>query len=61
MYNPPEDRSVSTSVSVESVDGKWVVTIVDNIDRLERAFEIESFAHSFADGQRCRLGIAVLD
>lgn len=61
MYNPPEDRSPARSVSVDSIDGKWVVTILDNFDTSVHDFEIESFARSFADGQRFRLGLAPQD
>jgi hypothetical protein len=61
MYNFPEDQTPPRSVSIDIADGKWVVTIVENFDRLELEFEVESFARSFADGQRYRLGLSPQD
>lgn len=58
MTAPSEDHILSRSVSVDAIDGKWIVTIVESGDSSEREFEIESFAHSYADGQRFRLGLA---
>lgn len=61
MVAPPEDLPQSRSVSVDAIEGKWVVTILENFDTSTHDFEIESFAHSFADGQRYRLGIPPQD
>jgi hypothetical protein len=58
MDTPDKDSKISHSVSVDSVDGKWVVTIVDSGESHVREFEIEAFALSFAEGQRHRLGLA---
>ena len=57
MVTPFQDNMRSRSVSVDAVDGKWVVTIVESGDSHEREFEIEAFALSFAEGQRHRLGL----
>lgn len=61
MVTPSEDNLLSRSVSVDTVDGKWVVTIIESGDSYEREFEIEAFANSFAEGQRHRLGIAHIE
>lgn len=58
MMTPSEENLSSRSVSVDAIDGKWIVTIIESGDSHEREFEIESFAQSFAEGQRHRLGIA---
>ena len=58
MVTPSEDSLLSRSVSVDPIEGKWVVTIIESGDSHEREFEIEAFAHSFAEGQRYRLGLA---
>lgn len=57
MLNSSDDNMISRSVSVDAIDGKWVVTIVESGDSSEREFEIEAFARSYADGQRYRLGL----
>ena len=58
MFTPSQDNLLSHSVSVDSIDGKWVVTIIESGDSHKREFEIEAFAQSFAEGQRYRLGLA---
>lgn len=49
------------SVSVDNVDGQWIVTIIESEGRSRREFAVESFARSFADGQRRRLGLMPVD
>ena len=39
-------------VRVEHIDGHWAVQVAENGEVLQRLFEIEEFARSFADGQR---------
>ena len=58
MLVAPEDSLTSQSVSVHKVDGKWVVTIIEDDCASEREFAVEAFARSFAEGQRYRLGLA---
>lgn len=57
MVTPPDDLFTSQSVSIEQVDGKWVVTIIEEHGAYEREFVVEAFARSFAEGQRYRLGL----
>ncbi|MGV3551126.1 hypothetical protein [Rhizobium sp.] len=61
MATPSQDHIDSRSVTVDVIDGKWVVTILENFDTSVHDFEIESFARSFADGQRFRLGLPSQD
>jgi len=61
MVTPSEDNMPSRSVSVDTVDGKWVVTVIEGGDSYERDFEIEAFAQSFAEGQRHRLELTHLE
>ena len=61
MVAPSEDLPQSRSVAIDTVNGKWIVTIIENLDTSTHDFEIESFARSFADGQRYRLGLAAID
>jgi len=53
-----EDPLTQQSVSVDSIGGKWVVTIIEPDGNSKREFAVEAFARSFADGQRYRLGLA---
>ncbi len=39
---------------------KWVVLIVEDGEETRHSFDIEQHAHSFADGQRIRLGLPPL-
>lgn len=57
MVTPSENNMLSRSVSVDPIDGKWIVTIIESGDSHKREFEVEAFAHSFAEGQRHRLGL----
>ena len=61
MLTPHEGCMPLRSVTVDNVDGKWVVTIIESDGRSEREFAIETFARSFAEGQRHRLGLTQAD
>ncbi len=45
------------SVQLFQENDKWVVVVLENDDEMRREFAIEKHAHSFADGQRIRLGL----
>lgn len=45
------------SVQIFPENEKWVVVVIENDDEMRRAFAIEKHAHSYADGQRIRLGL----
>jgi len=57
MEQPRTPPVASRAVTVEFRDGKWIVGVLDDDERHEREFLIESHAISYADGQRLRLGI----
>lgn len=44
-------------VSIEHIDGKWAVQIVEAGEVTQHLFETEEWAINFAAGQRMRLGI----
>ncbi|RVA21417.1 hypothetical protein EN933_40195 [Mesorhizobium sp. M7A.F.Ca.US.001.01.1.1] len=45
-------------VGVAEACGEWFVRIVADDEELTRSFDLESFALSYAEGQRIRLGLA---
>ena len=45
------------AVTVEVLDGKWVVAVSENGRQTTLAFELEAHACAYADGQRMRLGL----
>ncbi|RWO37489.1 MAG: hypothetical protein EOS12_32180 [Mesorhizobium sp.] len=45
-------------VEVAEACGEWFVRIVADDEELTRSFDLESFALSYAEGQRIRLGLA---
>lgn len=47
---------VQPSVEVVEACGEWFVRVVGD-EELTRSFELESFALSFAEGERRRLGL----
>jgi hypothetical protein len=50
---------VPNSVEVISGTGEWFVRVTENdATATSAAFELESFALSYAEGQRIRLGLA---
>lgn len=48
------------SVQLIQETEKWVVVVIENDDETRREFSIEKHAHSYADGQRIRLGLPPL-
>ncbi len=48
-------RKVRSAVTVDEIDGKWRVTVVDKGILQSAEFAIESFARNYAAGQRKRL------
>jgi len=45
-------------VEVIEACGEWFVRVVEEDQELTRAFEMESYALAYAEGQRRRLGLA---
>ncbi|RUW89629.1 hypothetical protein EOA19_23975 [Mesorhizobium sp. M7A.F.Ca.US.010.02.1.1] len=45
-------------VEVGEACGEWFVRIVADDEELTRSFDLESFALSYAEGQRIRLGLS---
>ena len=48
---------VQPCVEVVEACGEWFVRVVHGAEELTRAFEVESFALAYAEGQRMRLGL----
>jgi hypothetical protein len=48
-----------TDVRLEKIDGEWAVFVVEGGKTIQKMFETQRFAKSFADGQRLRLGLSV--
>ena len=48
------------SVQLFRENNEWVVVIVDNKGETRRSFDFGQCAHSYADGQRVRLGLPPL-
>lgn len=46
------------SIEVVEACGEWFVRIVSDDEELTRAFDLESLAVAYAEGQRIRLGLA---
>lgn len=57
MDNVIPFRKDRPCVEVVEACGEWFVRVVEEDQELTRTFEIESFALSFAEGQRIRLGL----
>ena len=51
------NSEVQSRVEVAEACGEWFVRVVDGNEDLTRAFELESYALAFAEGQRIRLKI----
>ncbi|TPJ97426.1 hypothetical protein FJ872_32120 [Mesorhizobium sp. B2-5-9] len=60
MDNVVPFRNVSARVELAEVSGEWLVRVTENAQELTRSFELESFALSFAEGQRIRLGLRTI-
>ncbi|WP_246135784.1 hypothetical protein [Mesorhizobium intechi] len=61
MDRVAHDGEVNPCVEVIEACGEWFVRVVDGDEELTRAFELESFALTYAEGQRRRLGLADFD
>ncbi|TPL88672.1 hypothetical protein FJ948_20865 [Mesorhizobium sp. B2-3-12] len=57
MDNVVPFRNVSARVELAEACGEWFVRVTENDQELTRSFDLESFALSFAEGQRIRLGL----
>ncbi|ESX33831.1 MULTISPECIES: hypothetical protein [unclassified Mesorhizobium] len=55
MSNVVPIRKASPRVEVVGASGEWVVRIIETDQEITRSFGLESFALSFAEGQRIRL------
>jgi hypothetical protein len=52
---------VCPCIEVVEACGEWFVRVVDEDQELTRSFELESYALSFAEGQRIRLHLDKFD
>ena len=57
MDNVVPFRKAVTCIEVTETCGEWSVRVVEKDHEITRSFEQESFALSFADAQRRRLGL----
>ncbi|MEI9418509.1 hypothetical protein O7A70_06375 [Mesorhizobium sp. Cs1299R1N1] len=57
MDNVVPFRYVAARVEVAEAGGEWFVRVTEDGQELTRSFELESFALSYAEGQRLRLGL----
>jgi hypothetical protein len=57
MDNVVPFRKASPCVEVAETDDEWVVRVVELDQEITRSFDLKSFAFSFAEGQRIRLGL----
>ncbi|ESZ52777.1 hypothetical protein X731_00580 [Mesorhizobium sp. L2C054A000] len=57
MDNVVPFRKAVPCVEVTETCGEWLVRVVENDQEITRTFELESFALSFAEGQRIRLDL----
>ncbi|MES0059571.1 hypothetical protein NKJ86_05160 [Mesorhizobium sp. M0025] len=55
MDNVVPFRKARPCVEVVGARGEWVVRIIETDQEITRSFGLESFALSFAEGQRIRL------
>ncbi|ESX80495.1 hypothetical protein [Mesorhizobium sp. LSHC412B00] len=55
MSNVVPIRKALPRVEVVGASGEWVVRIIETDQEITRSFGLESFALSFAEGQRIRL------
>ncbi|MEI9402045.1 hypothetical protein [Mesorhizobium argentiipisi] len=57
MDNVVPFRNAAARVEVAEACGEWFVRVTEDGQELTRSFELESFALSYAEGQRLRLGL----
>jgi hypothetical protein len=50
----------TNGITIEQIDGKWAVQVVEDGVAIQQLFETEEFAMNFAEGQRLRLGLAAI-
>ena len=55
MDNVVPFRKALPCIEVVKACGEWFVRVVEEDQELTRSFDLESFALSFAEGQRIRL------
>ena len=55
MDNVVPIRRALPRVEVVEACGEWLVRVVEEDQEMTRSFDLESFALSFAEGQRIRL------
>ena len=55
MDNVVPIRKALPCIEVVEACGEWFVRVVEEDQELTRSFDLESFALSFAEGQRIRL------
>ncbi|ESX26543.1 hypothetical protein [Mesorhizobium sp. LSJC264A00] len=55
MGNVVRIRKATPCVEVVGASAEWVVRIIETDQEITRSFGLESFALSFAEGQRLRL------
>ncbi|MCH4561162.1 MULTISPECIES: hypothetical protein [Mesorhizobium] len=53
--------NINPCVELMEACGEWFVRVVDGDEETTRAFELESFALAYAEGQRRRLGLVDFD
>ncbi|TPK70286.1 hypothetical protein FJ930_18345 [Mesorhizobium sp. B2-4-15] len=57
MDNVVPFRNVVARVELAEACGEWLVRVTEHDQELTRAFELEKYALSYAEGQRIRLGL----
>lgn len=58
MLDPlPSNDPTTEKVTVKFLDGEWHVCVYEDGAETVETFAVESFALSFAEGQRTRLGL----
>jgi hypothetical protein len=57
MDNVQSNEANLNAVEVVEACGEWVVHVIENGNETIMDFELETYALSYAEGQRIRLGI----
>lgn len=57
MHGSSSPNDTTNAVVVQLIAGKYVVRVFENGELVERDFLLEAHAHSWAQGQRIRLGL----
>jgi hypothetical protein len=53
-----EKKHEKAAVRLEQIDGMWTVFVVEDGETLQRTFEKQEWAESYAEGQLTRLRLA---